>query len=129
MEELELPEPEFELPEFELPEFELPEFELPEFELPVLRLAFPLPLLEDEPLDVLALLELPEWLEVLAWVEPGRATATAPTATTLANPTAAVVAFSRYRPRSRWAMAWAMPRDIPLLMFPSMSHGDLRRRW
>jgi hypothetical protein len=103
--ELELPElelPELELPELELPELELPELELPEFELPVLRLAFPLPLLEDEPLDVLALLELPDWLEELAWwVEPGRATATAPAATTLAKPTAAVVTFSRYRPRSR----------------------------
>jgi hypothetical protein len=124
LEELELPEP-----EFELPEFELPELELPEFELPVLRLAFPLPLLEDEPLEVLELLELPEWLEELVlWVEPGRAAATAPTATTLANPTAAVVTFSRYRPRSRWAMAWAIPRDIPLLMSPSLSHGDLRSR-
>jgi hypothetical protein len=111
--------------EFELLEFELLEFELPEFELPVLRLAFPL---VDELLDVPALPELPDWLEVLAWPAPGRATATAPTATTLANPTAAVVTFSRCRPRSRWAIAWAIPRDIPLLMFPSLSHGDLRSR-
>jgi hypothetical protein len=118
--------PELELLEFELPELELPELELLDFELPVLRVAFPP--LEDELLDVLALPELPDWLEVLTWLAPGRATATAPTATTLANPTAAVVTFSRYRPRSRWAIAWAIPRDIPLLMFPSLSHGHLRTR-
>jgi hypothetical protein len=107
LDELELPEFEFELLELELFEFELFELELFELELfelelPVLRLAFPLLLLEDEPLDVLAWLELPDWLvELVWWVEPGRATATAPAATTLAKPTAAVVAFSRYRPRSR----------------------------
>jgi hypothetical protein len=38
------------------------------------------------------------------------------------------VTFSRYRPRSRWAMAWAIPRDIPLLMFPSLPYGGLRSR-
>ena len=104
-----------------MPELEL----LPEFELLEPRLAFPFPP-DPLPEDVLTLLELLEWLDELEalvwWVEPGRAAATAPTATTLANPTAAVVTFSRFRPRSRWAMAWAIPRDIPLLMSPSLAH-------
>lgn len=51
-------------------------------------------------------------VEVAACDEPGSATATTPAAATLANDTEAVTAFSLRRPRSRWATAWAMWRDL-----------------
>ena len=47
-----------------------------------------------------------------AWLVPGRITATAPAATTLAAATATVVAFSRRRPSSRSATACATCRAL-----------------
>ncbi|MFY9931368.1 MAG: hypothetical protein WAK82_25550 [Streptosporangiaceae bacterium] len=128
----ELKPPELELPELELPELELeeelepedPEFEEdepePEVELepfdpelvpedPVLVDPEPEP---DEPVPVEA---EPEEALVL-WVDPGRANATAPAATTLARPTAVVVDRTRARPRSLAAMASRMPYRRSLLM-------------
>jgi hypothetical protein len=80
----ELDEPEPVLPEPVLPEPVLPELALPELALPVLLL--------DEFVPVEALLD-----------EPGRASATAPAASTLATPTVAVVATTR--PLARWRAA------------------------
>ena len=82
--ELEPDEPELVLPEPVLPEPVLPEPVLPELALPVLLL--------DEFVPVEALLD-----------EPGRASATAPAASTLATPTVAVVATTR--PLARWRAA------------------------
>jgi hypothetical protein len=81
--------------------------ELPEPE-PGLAVA-PLP---GEPTDR----ELADGLPVLVTatcVEPGSTAATAPAAITLANPTVAVVAFSRRRPRSRSATACQTSRLAP----------------
>lgn len=62
---------------------------------------------ELEPDDVELLLLLPL---TAAWLVPGRITATAPAATTLAAATATVVVFSRRRPSSRSATACATRR-------------------
>ena len=64
---------------------------------------------EPDPVDV-ELLLLPV---TAAWLVPGRITATAPAATTLAAATATVVVFSRRRPSSRSATAWATRRSCP----------------
>lgn len=45
-----------------------------------------------------------------AWLAPGRAATTTPAAATLARPTVTVVAFSRRRPSSRSATAFATCR-------------------
>ena len=82
--ELEPDEPELDEPELDEPEPVLPELALPELALPVLLL--------DEFVPVEALLD-----------EPGRASATAPAASTLATPTVAVVATTR--PLARWRAA------------------------
>ena len=71
-------------PELDEPELVLPELVLPELALPVLLL--------DEFVPVEALLD-----------EPGRASATAPAASTLATPTVAVVATTRPLARRRAA--------------------------
>jgi hypothetical protein len=105
--ELELPEPEFaELdPEFaELepepePEFAEPEPELVEPEPEFAELE-PEPV-EPEPLDVLDVL--------VAWLDPGRARASAPAVTTLATVTVVVVDRTLARPRSLAATAWRIP--------------------
>jgi hypothetical protein len=81
---LEEPEPELEDPELVLPELVPPELALPELAWPELLL--------DEFVPVAALLD-----------EPGRASATAPAASTLATPTVAVVATTR--PLARWRAA------------------------
>ena len=62
---------------------------------------------ELDPDDVELLLLLPV---TAAWLVPGRITATAPAAATLAAATATVVVFSRRRPSSRSATAWATRR-------------------
>jgi hypothetical protein len=95
--------------EFEL--FELFELELELLDFELVSLDFELEVVE--PLLLVAVLEC---------VEPGSPTATAPAATTLAKPTATVVTFSRYRPRSRSAMACATPRGTRLLMYLRMTH-------
>jgi hypothetical protein len=70
--------------------------------------------LDDPPEEVPA-----EWADVLfvdeadECVEPGSVAATAPATATLAKLTAAVVAFSRRRPRSRSATAREMARALP----------------
>jgi hypothetical protein len=88
--ELELEDPDVpEVPELDEPELVLPELVLPELALP--ELAWP-ELLLDEFVPVAALLD-----------EPGRASATAPAASTLATPTVAVVATTR--PLARWRAA------------------------
>jgi hypothetical protein len=61
------------------------------------------PDVELEPLE----LELFPVLVTAAWLVPGRITATAPAASTLATPTVTVVVFSRRRPCSRSATACA----------------------
>ena len=82
---LEEPELELEDPDVpEVPELDEPELVLPELALPELLL--------DEFAPVEALLD-----------EPGRASATAPAASTLATPTVAVVATTR--PLARWRAA------------------------
>jgi acetyl-CoA synthetase len=86
----------------ELVEPELLELEVPD-ELPV-----PLvPELELEPLDPELVLVLEGVVVTAAWLDPGRITATAPAANTLAAETVTVVAASRRRPRSRSATARA----------------------
>jgi hypothetical protein len=116
--ELELPEPEFaELePEPVEPEFAEPEPEFAELE--------PEPLeLEPEPLEPeLAEVE-PEPLELLdvlaAWLDPGRARASAPAVTTLATVTVVVVDRTLARPRSLAATARRIPSfRRALLMSP-----------
>jgi hypothetical protein len=56
---------------------------------------------EPEPLDVLEVLD--------AWLDPGRARASAPAVTTLATVTAVVVDRTLARPRSLAATAWRVP--------------------
>jgi len=75
-------------PELDDPELDDPELDDPE---------------ELDPLEV----ELPL---AAAWLVPGRITATAPAASTLATDTVTVVAFSRRRPSSRSATACATRR-------------------
>jgi hypothetical protein len=104
-----------------LPELELPdelELDPPEFaELP------PLPddELPEEPEEV-----LPEEEAVELWPEPGRLRATAPATATLAMPTAAVVVWTRLRPRSRAATARATVSRFELLMACSVGGCSLR---
>jgi hypothetical protein len=105
--------------ELELLELELdePELDEPEFELdePVLALElFELELVEDEPVFV-ELLEL--------WVEPGRASASAPAVTTLAMLTTVVAERTLSRPRSLAAMARRMPSRCSLLMCSILRSG------
>jgi len=118
--ELELPEPEFAEPEPEPvelePEFAEPEPEL-EPELPEPEFAEPEPVepelaeVEPEPLDVLDVLD--------AWLDPGRARASAPAVTTLATVTVVVVDRTLARPRSLAATARRIPSfRRALLMSP-----------
>ena len=83
----------------ELPE--LPELFEPELVEPEPDVLEPLLVLGPEPLDVD---ELPLVDEALL-VAPGRTSATAPAATTLATPTVTVVVLIRPRPRRRAATA------------------------
>ena len=102
--------------DFELLELELPALEVPELELPVLELREGEPLECELPVELgegtlagthVPVLVLADELAELAvlCVEPGSTAATAPAASTLANPTVAVAVFSLRRPRSRSAMA------------------------
>jgi hypothetical protein len=59
----------------------------------------------DEPLPAVDE-PFPDWVTA-AWLDPGRIAATAPAAITLAAVRVTVVAFSRRRPCSRSATAWA----------------------
>jgi hypothetical protein len=72
-------------------------------------------LAEDEPVEV----ELdPVGADVLVLcVDPGKARASAPAATTLAMVTAVVVERTLFRPRSRSAMARRIPSRSELLMY------------
>jgi hypothetical protein len=112
--ELELPEPEFAELEPEPVELEPVELE-PEFaELEPVELE-PEPVelepVEPEPLDVLDVL--------VAWLDPGRARASAPTVTTLATVTVVVVDRTLARPRSLAATARRIPSfRRALLMSP-----------
>jgi hypothetical protein len=128
--ELELEEPEFDDPELDEPELDDPEFDEPELD----DLEFEEPELDEpefeepEPEDDVPELVLPDVDELLVVVEPvfpvvwcveaGRLRATAPAAARLAKLTAAVVALSRYRPRSRSAIARAASRGSGLVMAP-----------
>ena len=99
--ELKPPELELELPEPEFAELE-PEFVEPEPELAEV---------EPEPLDVLDVLD--------AWLDPGRARASAPAVTTLATVTVVVVDRTLARPRSLAATARRIPSfRRALLMSP-----------
>jgi hypothetical protein len=120
---LELPlEPLLELPVL-LPELVLL---VPELVLVLPELVLPLPdpvEPADELVPVLVLL-----LAVVAWLEPGRITATAPTASTLAADADTVAAVSRRRPRSRAATACATRRALATsfpLFTPSVWHAPL----
>jgi len=113
--ELELPEPEFAELEPEFAELEPEPVELePEFaELePEPEPVEPeLAEVEPEPLDVLDVL--------VAWLDPGRARASAPAVTTLATVTVVVVDRTLARPRSLAATAWRIPSfRRALLMSP-----------
>jgi hypothetical protein len=99
--------------EFEF-EFEELEFELvddPELELELVPLLEEDPELGDEPVDV-------EEEVAVVCVDPGRARATAPAATTLAMVTAVVVERILARPRSRAAIARRTLSRSALLMSP-----------
>jgi hypothetical protein len=96
--ELELPEPEFAELDPEPAEPELAELE-PEFaELEPEPAEPELAEVEPEPLDVL-----------VAWLDPGRARASAPAVTTLATVTVVVADRTLARPRSLAATAWRIP--------------------
>ena len=101
--ELELPEPEFAELEPEPVELEPEPVELePEFaELEPDPVEPELAEVEPEPLDVLDVL--------VAWLDPGRARASAPAVTTLATVTVVVVERTLARPRSLAATAWRIP--------------------
>jgi hypothetical protein len=98
-----------ELPELELPELELPELELPELDEPEPELV------EDEPefVDVEPVDDEP--VDVVLWVEPGRARASAPAATTLATLTAVVAERTFSRPFFLAAMARRIPSRCALM--------------
>jgi hypothetical protein len=106
--ELELPEPVFAELELEPvePEPEFAELE-PEPVEPELAEVEPEPVepelaeVEPEPLDVLDVL--------VAWLDPGRARASAPAVTTLATVTVVVADRTLARPRSLAATAWRIP--------------------
>jgi len=98
-----VPEPELEPVEPELVEPELAE-ELDEPDE-----------VELDPLDVLALC-----------VDPGRATASAPAATTLAMVTAVVVERTLDRPRSLAATAWRIPSSRRALLMPFIMRSCTR---
>jgi hypothetical protein len=126
--ELELPEPEFaelepepvelepELAELD-PEFAELEPELPELEP---ELAEPeLAEVEPEPLDVLDVLD--------AWLDPGRARASAPAATTLATVTVVVADRTLARPRSLAATAWRIPSFRRALLISPILRSRTRK--
>jgi hypothetical protein len=112
--ELELPEFELELPEPEFAELEPVELE-PEFaELEPVELEPEFAEVEPEPLDVLDVLDV-----LVAWLDPGRARASAPAVTTLATVTVVVVDRTLARPRSLATTAWRIPSfRRALLMSP-----------
>jgi hypothetical protein len=86
------------LPEPLVPELDVPELE---FDDPVeLELDDPVGL-DDEPVPVVV---------TAAWLDPGKITATAPAASTLAADTVTVAVVSRRRPRARSATACATRR-------------------
>jgi hypothetical protein len=86
------------LPEPLVPELDVPELE---FDDPVeLELDDPVGL-DDEPVPVVV---------TAAWLDPGKSTATAPAASTLAADTVTVAVVSRRRPRARSATACATRR-------------------
>jgi hypothetical protein len=113
---------EFELEPFELEPFEL-ELEPFELELELFELEpdEEEPEFTDEPEPELVDVE-PDDAEDVAvlCVDPGKARATAPAATTLAMVTAVVAERTLARPRSRSATAWRMLSRCALLMCPTL---------
>jgi len=105
---------ELELPELELPELELPELDVPELDVPEPDVPEP-DVLEPEFVDVEVELVDDEPVDVVLWVEPGRARASAPAVTTLATPTAVVAERTFSRPFSLSAMARRMPSRCALM--------------
>ena len=90
---------------------ELPEPEFAELEPEPVEPEPELAEVEPEPLDVLDVL--------VAWLDPGRARASAPAVTTLATVTVVVVDRTLARPRSLAATAWRIPSfRRALLMSP-----------
>jgi hypothetical protein len=130
---LELELPELDVPELEFPELEFPELEVPELEVPELEV----PELEVPELEVPELVEdgFPDVDEVpvddvaVVLVEPGRARARAPAATTLATLTAVVAERILRRPFCLSAMARRMPSGCGLMSLilwsglPESLHG------
>jgi hypothetical protein len=103
--ELDVPEPdvpELDVPEPGVPEPDVPELDVPELDVPELDVPEPEVLLEEVP-------ELPEVPaesdEEVLCVDPGRVSATTPTAATLARVTVVVAERTLDRPRSRSAIA------------------------
>jgi hypothetical protein len=80
----------------------------------------PEPVEPEEPEDV-----EPVEVEALACVDPGRTSANAPAAATLATAIAVVAVLTLSRPRSLAAMAWRTPSSFVLLM--SFSLGSRTR--
>ncbi len=77
-----------------------------------------------EPVEVEPVEVEPVEVDALAvCVEPGRTSATAPAATTLATVTAVVAARTLPRPRSLAAMARRIPSRSVLLMYPILRSG------
>ena len=114
--ELELDEPELDDPELDEPELDEPEPELiPDEPEPVPVEAEPEPdeaEPEPEPEPVEA-----EPAELVAWVDPGRAKASAPAVATLAAATTVVADLTLARPRSLAAWARRIPSSRRALMF------------
>jgi hypothetical protein len=126
--ELELMPLELELPELDVPELEFPELDVPELEVPELAFAeLEVPeLVEDDFPDVD---EVPVDDVAVVLVEPGRARARAPAATTLATLTAVVAERTLRRPFCLSAMARRMPSGCGLMSLilwsglPESLHG------
>ena len=111
--ELELPVLELELPDPEFAELEPEPVELePEFAEPEPELAE----VEPEPLDVLD-----------AWLDPGRARASAPAVTTLATVIVVVVDRTLARPRSLAATAWRIPSFRRALLISPILRSRTRK--
>ena len=123
--ELELPEPE--LLELE-PELPVLEPELLELEPELLEPEFAE--LEPEPVELepeLAELALDPLDVLVVWVDPGRASASAPAVTTLATVTVVVVDRTLVRPRSLAAWAWRIPLSRSALLISLILRSRTRK--
>jgi hypothetical protein len=103
--EFELDEPELDVPEPDVPEPDVPEPDVPELDVPEPDVPEPEPELLLEEVPELAEVPADESDEEVLCVDPGRVSATTPTAATLARVTVVVAERTLDRPRSRSALA------------------------